>query len=224
MTTRKSPSKRRGRPAGSTGTRTREKIINATREVYSQKGIHGTTVELILEAANISRPTFYKYFSSAREAVEAVVEGCNREVEELFSGVFRIPMDSVTSYLPLLLVSYLNWGRSQGKLMETRFRELHDLSSPVGILRTAHNERVIGIVSNFLIADGRPRPSLVSLRAVVNCIEYMAHLFCTTATQEEMPEYVQAMSRVCIALLGNEADWRLLMVEPTPSDATEVKT
>ncbi|MEX0605569.1 MAG: helix-turn-helix domain-containing protein [Marinobacter sp.] len=197
----------------------RTRILDATREVYSERGFHGTTVELILDSAGISRPTFYKYFSSSREAVDAVDLLCHEELEAVFAEIFSVRRDSAVQYLPVVLAAYLNWGRSLGKLMETRFRELHDLNSPVGIHRTEHNKRLTGLLSDMLVADGRPVPERVALKALLNSVEYLGHQFCKNAGPEEMPAYLRTMGRVCLALLGNEADWQMIKSDPDLSDA-----
>ncbi|QCF27184.1 TetR/AcrR family transcriptional regulator [Hydrocarboniclastica marina] len=221
MAPKQSGGKGRGRPPGSTGPKMhmRMRILNATREVYSERGLHNTTVELILESAGVSRPTFYKYFSSVWEAIEAVVMRCNEELEVLFTEVFSIQRESAIHYLPTVLVGYLNWGRSQGKLMEARFRELHDLTSPVGVHRTEHNERISNLLSDMLVADGRTAPDRVALNALVNCVEYLGYQFCNGARQEEMPVYLRAMGRVSLALLGSEADWQNIKSDPVLSSA-----
>ena len=82
--------KRRGRPAGKTAD-TRERIVDAAREVYGEHGTYGTTVALILKQAQVSRPTFYKYFSSAVDVIDEVVRQCNQEVEQLFVRIFEQP-------------------------------------------------------------------------------------------------------------------------------------
>ena len=131
---------RRGGVAGnSKAEATRARILAAGRTVYGEQGMHGTTVQRILKEAGISRPTFYKYFASAPEVIDEIVQSCNAEVEGLFVKVFAQPQKAFYDYLPMALSGYLNWGRSLGPLMIARFRELHDVSSPVSRYRDAHN-------------------------------------------------------------------------------------
>tara|TARA_Y100001934_G_scaffold232542_1_gene281400 strand:+ start:753 stop:1439 length:687 start_codon:yes stop_codon:yes gene_type:complete len=205
--------KRRGRPAGQAGD-TRERIIAATRQVYGEHGTHGTTVALILKQADVSRPTFYKYFSSAVDVIDVIVRDCNEEVERLFVKVFEQPQKAFYDYLPVALSGYLNWGRSLGALMEARFRELHDLSSPVSRYRDEHNQRIVRIIHDSMVEHGRTPPDDLALTSLVQGIEHLGYQFCVQAEHTEMPRYIQVMGRLCIAMLGDRHDWQEMMASP----------
>ena len=176
--------KRRGRPAGKTGD-TRERIIDAAREVYGEYGTYGTTVALILKQAQVSRPTFYKYFSSAVDVIDEIVRHCNEDVERLFVKVFEQPQKEFYDYLPMALSGYLNWGRSQGLLMEARFRELHDRSSPVSRYRDEHNQRIVAILHASMVKHGRIPPDDLALTSLVQGIEHLGYQFCMQAEHTE---------------------------------------
>lgn len=50
----------------------RDKIIESAIELFEQKGCEATTLEDICEAAGISRPTFYSYYASKQELIQAL--------------------------------------------------------------------------------------------------------------------------------------------------------
>jgi AcrR family transcriptional regulator len=50
------------------------KIIEATREVFLSHGYSGTTIDEIARVAEVSRATFYTYFTSKREVLIALGE------------------------------------------------------------------------------------------------------------------------------------------------------
>ncbi|MED5389543.1 MAG: TetR/AcrR family transcriptional regulator [Pseudomonadota bacterium] len=202
--------KKRGRPAGQAGN-TRARILQAARQVYGEHGTYGTTVALILKQAGVSRPTFYKYFSSALDVIDVIVRDCNEEVEQLFVKVFEQPQKAFYDYLPVALSGYLNWGRSLGPLMEARFRELHDLSSPVSRYRDDHNRRIVRILHDSMIEHGRTPPDDLALTSLVQGIEHLGYQFCMQAEHTEMPRYIQVMGRLCIAMLGDRNDWQDMM-------------
>jgi AcrR family transcriptional regulator len=208
MTT--SAPRKRGRPPGKAFD-TRERLLAATRIVYGQRGIHSTTVEMILEEAGVSRPTFYKYFASAREAIELVVVSMNDDVEALLAKIFTTEQKRYYDYLPMVLSGYLNWGRAQGTLMQARFRELHDTTSPVCTHRTAHNLRIMNMIATMMIGHGAPRPSDVALSSLVHSIEFLGYQFCVAADHSEMPIYMQVMARNAFAMLGTREDWEAAM-------------
>ena len=122
----------------------------------------------------MSRPTFYKYFSSAVDVIDEVVRQCNQEVEQLFVRIFEQPQKEFYDYLPMALSGYLNWGRSQGLLMEARFRELHDRSSPVSRYRDEHNRRIASTLHGSMVRHGRTPPDDLALTSLVQGIEHLA--------------------------------------------------
>ena len=52
--------------------RTIARIIDATRDVFLSHGYSGTTIDEIARVAEVSRASFYTYFSSKREVLLAV--------------------------------------------------------------------------------------------------------------------------------------------------------
>lgn len=207
---------RRGSPAGKNGKAeaTRARILAAGRSVYGKQGIHGTTVQRILKEAGISRPTFYKYFASSAEVIDDIVQSCNAEVEGLFLKVFAQPQKAFYDYLPMALSGYLNWGRSLGPLMTARFRELHDLSSPVSRYRDAHNQRIVTILHDAMQAHGRTPPDGLALETLVQGIEHLGYQFCAEAEHTDMPRYITVMARLCVSMLGKREDWDAMLASP----------
>src|SRR5579862_6939958 len=56
----------------------RSRIIGKAAGVFGKRGAADTTVEDILQAAGISRRTFYRFFQSKEEVLDALHEiGCN---------------------------------------------------------------------------------------------------------------------------------------------------
>ena len=206
---------RRGSVAGnSKAEATRARILAAGRTVYGEQGMHGTTVQRILKVAGISRPTFYKYFASAPEVIDEIVQSCNTEVEGLFLKVFAQPQSAFYDYLPVALRGYLNWGRSLGPLMIARFRELHDVSSPVSRYRDAHNERIVMILHEAMQAHGRTPPDSLALKTLVQGIEHLGYQFCAEAEHTDMPRYITVMARLCVSMLGQREDWEAMLASP----------
>lgn len=55
------------------------KVILAAQQVFQEKGIVATSVQDILNAAGISKGTFYNYFTSKNECLLAILEMANEE-------------------------------------------------------------------------------------------------------------------------------------------------
>lgn len=70
-----------------------QQIAKSALELFIQKGIEHTSLQDILEASNISKGTFYKYFSSKDECVIGIIQQTyakiRQEVEETLFGQLR---------------------------------------------------------------------------------------------------------------------------------------
>ena len=148
------------------------------------------------------------------DVIDEIIRDCNEDVERLFVKVFEQPQKEFYDYLPMALSGYLNWGRSKGLLMEARFRELHDRSSPVSRYRDEHNRRIVAILHDSMVKHGRTPPGDLALTSLVQGIEHLGYQFCMQAEHTEMPHYIQVMGRLCIAMLGNRHDWQEMMASP----------
>lgn len=86
--------------------KTRERLMDAAFDVFSEMGIHAASVELICERADFSRGAFYSNFSSKEELFLAMAARGNKtQLEILRSGV-----EGMGEMLPALL------GPNPGKL------------------------------------------------------------------------------------------------------------
>lgn len=83
---------RRSRPA------TRERLLEAAREVFGERGIGGATVEEICERAGFTRGAFYSNFTRKEELVRILLE---REEEQLLGQLGEIVEAGLRSPDPL---------------------------------------------------------------------------------------------------------------------------
>src|SRR3954466_8218266 len=77
----------RGRPRAANGSETRERIIRAAREVFSELGYDAATFQAIAIRADLTRPAINHYFASKRVLWSEVVEQTNPLV--VSAGVSR---------------------------------------------------------------------------------------------------------------------------------------
>lgn len=65
------------------GRQTQKAIEDAARDLFAQRGFHGTTLADITSAAGKSPAVFYRYFSDKEELLAALAEDFLRDVVEL---------------------------------------------------------------------------------------------------------------------------------------------
>jgi AcrR family transcriptional regulator len=68
------------------GKATRERLVAAGRELFGERGYEGTSIESILEAADVRRGALYHHFESKQELFDAVLD---RVVVEIAHEVRR---------------------------------------------------------------------------------------------------------------------------------------
>jgi AcrR family transcriptional regulator len=69
-----------GRPPAAKAAETRERIVRAAREVFSELGYDAATFQAIAERADLTRPAINHYFASKRVLWREVVEQTNTKV------------------------------------------------------------------------------------------------------------------------------------------------
>ena len=63
--------------------RTRQKLVNAAREVFAERGIDLATIDEITGRADVGKGTFYYYFSDKNEVVAELISDVLRNLDEL---------------------------------------------------------------------------------------------------------------------------------------------
>ncbi len=61
----------------------RKAIVEAAREVFSEKGYNGTTIDNVAARAEFAKATLYKFFKNKEELYLSVVEDVFREINEI---------------------------------------------------------------------------------------------------------------------------------------------
>lgn len=200
----------RGRPpmTAEDVSRVREQLIDATRRVFTRVGYHGLSVELVIAEAGVSRPTFYKYFRSTEEPMDALIAHVNDDlVRRLMAAVSSVaePMARVEA----ALWAWRQWGADLGEFLRPFFAELNDMNSPVG----RHRQRTLAVLTEqlALVVErmGRKRPGELRVATFLQGVEFLGYRFhlntpCDDASWSETRD---VMFRMALALLGEEQDW-----------------
>lgn len=198
------PRRSPGRPRKSEPEREalRRQILNATRDVFTRVGFHGLSVELVLAEAQLSRPTFYKYFRSVDEPIDQVLAEVNQQlIDALMSKVMHT--DTPLARFDAALLAWREWGRDLGPLLRPLFAELHDASSPA----SRHRRQTLAILANGLDwlvqMSGYPKPSRLRIDALLNGVEYLGYRFHleTDGTDHDWKQTRDAMLCMAVGLL-----------------------
>lgn len=187
----------------------RQQIQQAAASVFAQHGYHGVSVELILQASGLSRPTFYRYFANADEVIDRVLKEANDAlITEVVSAIrgASTPMEKVEDGL----LAWRRWSDRMGPLLKAIFAEVHDPHSPAA----AHRQRVLDALGQELNtaarALGRQPLDALQVETFVIGVEYLGyryHFGPEPASEASWLRTRSAMLRLALGLLGSSLEW-----------------
>jgi TetR/AcrR family transcriptional regulator len=203
--------RRRGRPPQGPEAQqaVRQRLLDATRTVFTRVGYHGLSVELVIAEAGLSRPTFYKYFRNTDEPIDLVIQDVN---DRLITGMFAAVAghgDPVT-LVDACLHALRQWVEDLGPMLRPLFAELHDPHSPA----SRHRLRTLDILSSLTARVTqmleRPAPSRLVIDTFLNGVEYLGFRFQMETPHDEAGwrRTREAMLRLALGMLGNTSDWK----------------
>lgn len=84
-------------PRTARGTATKEKLLRAAEEVFTELGYHDASIVKITEAAGVAMGTFYNYYDSKLQIFENLVEDLNRRVRRAMSEASAAAPDRIAA-------------------------------------------------------------------------------------------------------------------------------
>lgn len=84
---------------------TRERLVQAAMDCFTQEGYRATTVERIVELAGTTTPTFYRHFSSKSDLLKPLRQHLTIEVRKSLEPLNKISLDlaSVRDWLDIYM-------------------------------------------------------------------------------------------------------------------------
>ncbi len=140
-------SERRPSPFGDD---TRGKVLRGTARAVLEHGVRNCTVQHILDAAPVSRRTFYKQFKSLEHALEALFDTSVGLLERTVLEAARHPADP-NERLLAALDAYLALQEMGGSLIVTLQSEAVRIDSPLA----PHRTRLLDTMTALFAAEGK---------------------------------------------------------------------
>ncbi|ETB28802.1 TetR/AcrR family transcriptional regulator [Mycobacterium avium] len=101
MTTTGTPRRRRGRPAGSSGSR--ERILASARELFARNGIRNTSIRAVAAAAGVDSALVHHYFGTKEKLFAAAVQ-IPIDPMQVIGPLREVPVDDLGYALPSMLL------------------------------------------------------------------------------------------------------------------------
>lgn len=208
------PLRSRGRPPKTKADEDsmRANIADATLQAFAAHGYHGMSVEQILVNANISRPTFYKYFRQLEEPLALAAFGLHTDLVERIAQALQSEGDALANAMTAF-DAYVDWGKSLGAVLRPLYAEFYQTNSPVSQFRLQTIETLKQLIMESVISSGRPKPTETTMGLFITGIEFLAfhYLLQSDGSLTAYAETRLSMLRLLVATLGTTAEFELLM-------------
>lgn len=150
----------------------RSRILRGAARVFGERGYSATSVETILEAAQVSRRTFYRTFRSKEDVLRTLFD---RSVQRLVRAVreARDAADPSKSRYDLVVASveaYLRVHANAGPLARVLLLEQFSPESPLAAQRNRALSTFTSLIANATVGAGQKLPDPVLVAAVVAAI------------------------------------------------------
>ena len=120
---------------------TRKRLLSAARALFAERGVTGTTIDDLAEAANVSRATFFNYFPTKDAVVSALHDGHMQKLGILIDGlleremttherirlVFEDITDATHRFREYLRAGELERDPARDQISPERTEQFHDL-------------------------------------------------------------------------------------------------
>ena len=95
----------------------RQSLVDAAKRLFVEKGFAGTTIDDIIEAADVAKVTFYYYFKSKEEMALEMKRQCHEEAVEYIAAM-RSKNQSADEMINAIIHDIVVWTEENWRLLE----------------------------------------------------------------------------------------------------------
>lgn len=151
----------------------RLKILRGAAHAFGQLGFGATSVEAILEAAGVSRRTFYKEFRSKEDVLRVLFDS---SVQRLLSAVRAASTGAAPApaRLEASIEAYVSVHSKAGALARVLLLEQFSPDSPLAAQRDAAMTAFSALITAAITREGRRSPDPILVHGVVAALNQIA--------------------------------------------------
>lgn len=186
---------------GSRALRTSSLIQDKAREVFLQKGYHGSKIEDIAEAAGVSRASFYTYFPSKRDVLLALGADAYRDMDHLLNRMKAQADERAPDLVEQVVRAYMEMlDEHGGFLLVWGGAGLHDPELRVAGMRAKlHSARRVARMFGLDNSDDDPGLVGLALQVMIDRYWYYQQVAGLPSTRDKAVETLSAIIRARIA-------------------------
>jgi AcrR family transcriptional regulator len=133
----------------------RERLLTTASELFYRDGIHSVGVERIVEAAGVTRATFYRHFPSKEDLVQAYLEREDHLLRDAFSGLEGLAPEQQLAGAIQGIIDDVSRNHTRGCPFINASAEYPDASSPIRQLIAGHRDWFRSSLETILRDAGR---------------------------------------------------------------------
>ncbi|HLD67856.1 MAG TPA: TetR/AcrR family transcriptional regulator [Pseudomonas sp.] len=178
----------------------RTNIQLAAIPVFARKGLAETSVNDLLEAAGVSRRTFYKYFANKMEVLEGIYQTAVLLLLARFREMQHVA-GSQEAWLRSMVGLFFDYHLAVGPIIRLMQEEALRADSPLAAHRQRAHLEMVALLTERLEGAGAPRDPL-TYRALIWALEATSlDLLGRTASRAEIEQAKAVLGELLIASL-----------------------
>lgn len=180
--------------------------------VFTSKGVEDTTVQDLLDAANVSRRTFYKYFKNKVEVLESIYEIAAGLLMSRFK-VAKKQSASLSDFVVSCVELFFDYHANLGPLIRMMTEEALRAGSPLAPRRAALLEQMVRLVDDRYFEDEGVRLDPKVYYSLIWMMESASINILTNgnASRDVVDSYKAVMSAISArAMASNPQQWDAL--------------
>jgi len=150
------------------------RILEGAAEAFGKLGYANVRVEDIIEAAGVSRPTFYKVYASKDDVFQALSERHHREIRRRIREAVAAAGGDPPAELAAMLDAFLRWRAGLGPLGRVLDLEARTPGTTIAHHRAATLRAMTRLSAERMHAAGRPPMDPVMVVALISAQEGVA--------------------------------------------------
>ena len=136
----------------------RARLLTTASELFYRDGIHSVGVDRIVDAASVTRATFYRHFPSKEDLVQAYLEGEDAWLRGAFEGLKGLEPEQALEAVIQAIADDVTRNHTRGCPFINASAEYPDAASPVRMTVKNHRDWFRATLRDTLAAAGRTNP------------------------------------------------------------------
>ena len=134
----------------------RERLLRTASEIFYRDGIHSVGVDHIVDAAGVTRATFYRHFPSKEDLVNAYLAAEDASIQQQFAELRELPPEQQLEGAIYGIAEDIAHNHTRGCPFINASAEYPDAASPVRQTVKRHRDWFRSTLQGALEAAGRP--------------------------------------------------------------------